>query len=303
MVRFTLKQCAYFIAVAEQGGIAQASRALNISQPAVAQAIDKLEHQFNFRLFERHHARGTELTIQGRAFIDSARSLLQQADLTENDAQAIAANMSGIIRMGCFHTIAPYYMPQIISNYKKVSPNIEVTLSELRQSEIIQAIDSGEIDLALTYDMSLQHCPVERIVLTELKPYLLLSEHHPRASQTSIKLSDMAEEPFVMFEGYSSSEYFQNILTSQGISPQIAYWSKSMESVRSAVSHGLGFSLGVMKLEQKTNYEGRRIVSIPIEEDIQLSPIVLIRKQDTHLSTQIEKLSLFCEEYFKKLPS
>ena len=67
MVRLTLKQCAYFIAVAEQGGIAQASRALNISQPAVAQAIDKLEDQFNFKLFKRHHARGTELTIQGRA--------------------------------------------------------------------------------------------------------------------------------------------------------------------------------------------------------------------------------------------
>lgn len=74
MVKLTLKQCAYFVAVAEQGGIAQASRVLNISQPAVAQALDELEHQFEFRLFDRHHARGTELTPQGRAFFDSARS-------------------------------------------------------------------------------------------------------------------------------------------------------------------------------------------------------------------------------------
>ena len=68
MVKFTIKQCAYFVAVAEQGGIAQASRVLNISQPAVAQAIDKLEALFDFRLFDRHHARGTEMTPQGRAF-------------------------------------------------------------------------------------------------------------------------------------------------------------------------------------------------------------------------------------------
>ncbi len=79
MFNITIKQCAYFNAVAEQGGIAQASRVLNISQPAVAQAIDKLEHIYGFRLFERHHARGTELTPQGRSFLvyDNYRVLLK----------------------------------------------------------------------------------------------------------------------------------------------------------------------------------------------------------------------------------
>jgi len=303
MVSLTLKQCAYFIAVAEHGGIAQASRALNISQPAVAQALDKLEHQFDFRLFERHHARGTELTPQGRALIGSARSLLQQAEHTENDAQSIAANMAGIIRLGCFHTIAPYYLPQIISNYKDNFPNIEITSSELGQDEIISSIDAGEIDLALTYDMSLNHCAVERQIMTQLKPSLLLNRNHPRASQSSIKIVDMAQEPFVMFEGHSSKAYFQNILTSQEISPQVSYRSKSMESVRSAVSNGLGFSLCVMKLGQSENYDGSRVVSIPIEGDIHPLAIVLIRKQGASLSGQIEKLSLFCENYFNNLPS
>ncbi len=68
MVRFTLKQCAYFLAVADQGGIAQAARALNISQPAVAQALDKLEALCDLRLFVRHHARGTELTPRAAPF-------------------------------------------------------------------------------------------------------------------------------------------------------------------------------------------------------------------------------------------
>ena len=62
MVRFTLRQCSYFRAVAENGGIAQAARALNISQPAVAQAIEKLEDVTGLRLFDRRHARGATLT-------------------------------------------------------------------------------------------------------------------------------------------------------------------------------------------------------------------------------------------------
>ena len=302
MVKLTLKQCAYFVAVAEQGGIAQASRALNLSQPAVAQALDKLEHLFEFRLFERHHARGTELTPQGRAFISSAYSLLQLAERTEQNAKAIAAEMVGVIRLGCFHSIAPFYLPQIISAYKDSFPNIEIAASELRQDEIIAAIAAGEIDLALTYDMSLEHCPVERQVVTELKPFLLLNEHHERARQTSISLADMAQEPFVMFEGPSSRSYFESILAQHGIAPPVSYNSTSMESVRSAVSNGLGFSLSVMKLGHNDTYDGGNVVSVPIADDIDPLAIVLIRKQAASLSGQIEKFSLFCEQYFNHQP-
>jgi len=298
MVKLTLKQCAYFVAVAEQGGIAQASRVLNISQPAVAQALDKLEHLFEFRLLERHHARGTELTPQGRAFLASARGLLQLAQRTEHDAQAIAADLAGIVRLGCFHSISPFYLPQIISAYKALFPDIEIASSELRQDEIISGIDTGEVDMALTYDMSLEHCALERQVMTRLKPFLLLSEHHHRASQAAIKLSDMAQEPFVMFEGPSSRDYFESILSTQGIDPPVSYNSKSMESVRSAVSNGLGFSLSVMKLDQGDAYDGGRVVSVPIADDIKPLAIVLVRKQAAPASQQIEKFSLFCEEYF-----
>ena len=295
MFKLTLKQCAYFVAVAEQGGIAQASRVLNISQPAVAQALDKLEHLFDFRLFERHHARGTELTPQGRAFLDSARDLLQRAQSTEHDAQAIAADLAGIIRLGCFHSIAPFYLPQIISAYKELFPNIAIESSELRQDEIIAGIDSGEIDLALTYDMSLEQSPVDRQVMARLKPFLLLNEHHPRASQSAIRLSDMAQEPFVMFEGPSSRDYFESILSTQGIAPPVSYNSKSMESVRSAVSNGLGFSLSVMKLDGDNGH----VVSVPIADDIESLAIVLVRKQAAPVSAQIERFSSFCETYFK----
>ena len=160
MFNLTIKQCAYFVAVAEQGGIAQASRVLNISQPAVAQAIDKLEHVFGFRLFERHHARGTELTPQGRAFLRSAHDLLQQADRSEDDARAIAADLVGIVRLGCFHSIAPFYLAQIISTYREAYPEVEITSSELHQDEILSGLNAGKIDLALTYDMSLMTAPL-----------------------------------------------------------------------------------------------------------------------------------------------
>ncbi len=89
MVRYTLRQCTYFRAVAEQGGIAQASRALNISQPSIAQALDKLEDILGIVLFERHHARGLTLTLQGRLFLQHAVALEEQAEQVARQASAI----------------------------------------------------------------------------------------------------------------------------------------------------------------------------------------------------------------------
>jgi DNA-binding transcriptional LysR family regulator len=108
----------------------------------------------------------------------------------------------------------------------------------------------------------------------------------------------MAREPFVMFDGPSSRDYFEGILAAHGINPPVSFNSKSMESVRSAVSNGLGFSLSVMKLDYSETYDGGRVMSVPIMDDIDPLAIVLVRKQGSVPSRQIDNFALFCEEYF-----
>jgi DNA-binding transcriptional LysR family regulator len=298
MVKLTLKQCAYFIAVAEQGGIAQASRVLNISQPAVAQAISKLEDLYGLRLFERHHALGTELTPHGRSFMSAARNLLQQAERAEHEAKAISANLAGTIRLGCFHTISPFYLPQLIRKFTAAYPNINIVATELRQDEILSAMERREIDLALTYDMSINPASVAQKTVVKLKPFMLLSESHRYASRASISLKDMADEPYVMFDGPSSREYFESILKTHGISPPISFNATSMESVRSAVANGLGFSLSVMKLENADSYAGDPIVSVPIFEHVNDLAVVLIRTRSLLDSVLLNNFSDFCEAHF-----
>lgn len=141
MAKITLRQCAYLVAVAETGGI----------------------------------ARGTELTPQGRAFLPAAYALLQQAEMTEHQAMAVSAERAGVIRLGCFHTIAPFYLPRMISAYREQYPDVHIDACELQQDEIVAGINTGKLDLAVTYDMSLDHRAVISKTLTRLKPVLLLN--------------------------------------------------------------------------------------------------------------------------------
>ncbi len=299
MVRLTLKQCAYFLAIADNGGIAQAARALNISQPAVAQGLEKLEQLCGLRLFVRHHAKGAELTPQGRAFYRSARDLLRQAERAERDAGAISANLAGTIRFGCFHTLAPFYLARVVSGYRDAHPGVEVLASELVQEEIIAGLTSSELDLALTYDMSLQGLPLEQLVVARLQPFIIVSENHPLAGRPSLRLAELADQPLVMFDHPSSRGYFNDLLASQGVAPPIAFNARSIESVRSAVANGLGFSLSVMKPDHDETYGGGRVVSIAIAGEVDRLPIVLVRKQGQAPSGLLDSFQAFCQTLFQ----
>ena len=130
MFRFTLKQLLYFRVVADQGGIAQAARQLNVAQPSIAQALEKLEDLTGLVLLERHHARGVSLTAQGRHFLAQAESLLDHAEQVVREAAALAAEEAGEIRLGCFPTIAAFYLPGLIRSHRKAYAGTRITAEE-----------------------------------------------------------------------------------------------------------------------------------------------------------------------------
>jgi DNA-binding transcriptional LysR family regulator len=298
MVRFTLKQCAYFLAVAEHGGIAQAARARNISQPAVAQAIDKLELVTGLRLFDRQHARGTELTAQGRDFHSSARELLVRAERLQREAAAIAAELSGEIRLACFHTIAPFCVAKLVKGFRARYPDVQVAATEKRQDELVSGLESRAIDLAVTYEMALDPALLEWQVLARLRPRVILCEGHPLAGRASLRLEELAGEPFVLFDGPMSREYFLGVLQGSGKPPQIALRSSSMESVRSAVGNGLGFSLSVMQPRPAEAYDGGRVVSLPIADEVEPIRVVLARKRGRATTGLLASFSDHCRSFF-----
>lgn len=284
----------YFLAVVEHGGIAQAARSLNISQPAVSQALDKLEEQYGFRLLHRHHARGTEVTPEGRSFATCCQTLMESAENVEHKAKSIAAHLAGTIRFGCFHTVAPFYLAQIVKTYRAHYPQVDIVPSELMQDEIIARLETESLDIALTYDMGLYDERLDWIEVTRLAPFILLGSRHPLATHTSVSLAELADEPFVMFDGASSKEYFQNVLSEHQIDPPIAYNSSSMESVRCAVANGIGFSLSVMRPSHSATYDGGTVVAVPIREKVAPISLVLACKRHRNSSGLINNFEKFC---------
>ena len=94
MQRFTLRQLEYFVACVDAGSIAGAAASLNVSQPTVSVAINKLEDQLGMQLLLRHHAQGVSVTAAALRLVQSARSLLSHASDVQREAMMISDDIS-----------------------------------------------------------------------------------------------------------------------------------------------------------------------------------------------------------------
>ncbi|MDA7963584.1 MAG: LysR substrate-binding domain-containing protein [Ruegeria sp.] len=232
-------------------------------------------------LFERHHARGLTLTIQGRLFLDHVIRLEAQADRVSNEAKALAVEAAGEIRIGAFWTLAPFFLPTLISGFRNVVPGAIVRPSEMGLAALGAAVRNGEIDLALTYDRGGSLDELEVIELAALQPQVIVSVDHPLAEQDTIELSDLAGLPYVMFDGAGSRAYFEELLAEAALSPEISYASSSLETVRSAVAAGFGFTFLIMSPPNSVTYDGGSVKALRLRTPLRPLNIVLAARADS----------------------
>ena len=298
MVRFTLRQCTYFRTVAAHGGIAQAARALNISQPSIAEALDKLEDVTGLVLFDRHHARGLTLTMQGRVFLEHVTRLEEQAGQVAREAAALAAETAGEIRLGIFQTLSPFYAAGLIRGFAAVAPGVVVRPREMSLAELAEAARTGAIDAAVTYDRGAALDGLTVTTLAELRPTVVLAADHRLAKGRSIALVDLAHEPYVMLDGPGSRAYFEELLAEHGLAPALSYVSSSLEAVRSAVAAGFGFTLLVMRPPSAVTYDGREVKTLVIEDSVRPLRIVLASRDVAHRGQILSRFADHAATYF-----
>ncbi|KQT86201.1 LysR family transcriptional regulator [Aurantimonas sp. Leaf443] len=299
MVRFTLRQCAYFRAVACEGGIAQAARAMNISQPSVAQALAKLEDVTGLRLFERHHARGATLTAEGRAFLAHVEALELQAEQVAREAAALAAEVSGEIRLGCFHTLAAFYMAGLVRSHLDAYPGVRIRAQELGLAPLADALREGSLDAGLTYDLGGDLRGLDLTELAAIRPSVVVAADHPVARLPSVSLNDLGREPYVMFDGPGSRGYFEALLAEHAIDPPVAYVSTSLEAVRSAVGNGFGFTLLVMHPDSNLSYDRKPLAVVPIRDAVRPLRIVLATRGGAAQSALARRFAIHARQHFE----
>ncbi len=268
---YSLRQLAYFVAVAEAGTLAGASATLHVSASALSLALDELERALDAQLTVRRRAHGIRLTPAGQETLRRARRLLREADELADAAGGDPGEVAGTVRVGCYTTLAPGLLPATIGRFTARHPRARVEFVEGSQDVLQRGLLDGELDVAVLYDHRLD--PVlELTPLSSNTPHLVLPRDHRLVHGSApVALADLVDEPMVLLDLPPSSEHALGVCLAAGLSPRIRYRTVNAETARALVGQGLGFTV----LAQPEPGGRDEVAAVPIAEDPAPLPIVM----------------------------
>lgn len=182
-----LQRLRYFVAVAEERHFGRAAARLQMTQPPLSRAIQRLEADLGASLFDRTPG-GVELTDAGRTLYEDARSLLLQADRLEMRIHDTGAQTT--LTVGSLADTAELVGGRIASTFRRRHPNVSVRIHEADLRDPSAGLRSGLVDVALTR-LPFQDNGLRNHVLQDDPVGIVVRDDDPLAGRSSVRLVDL----------------------------------------------------------------------------------------------------------------
>lgn len=243
----TLRQLMQLVTLMETRNFHRAAALLHMAQPPLSVSIRRLEETLGGKLFERQPS-GLIPTAMAHAIVGDARSALFHAEQCKLKAQEAMRGLEGLLRMGFIGSATYQLLPALIPPLRQTFPKLELDLREMTSLEILEGLQTQEIDLGFLRFPILSGQDVEVIPLERDDFVLAVSSHSPLAQRApeSIALSEVAREDFILYPkarvpSLAALAYMRCQLS--GFSPRVAQEAMQVHTILSLVASGIGVAL------------------------------------------------------------
>ncbi|HWI70795.1 MAG TPA: LysR family transcriptional regulator, partial [Baekduia sp.] len=232
----------WFVALAEREHMTSTARELHISQPALSRAIGRLEAGLGVPLFDRR-GRVLALNHHGRRYLPHARRALEELDAGAGAVADVADAEHGELRLWFLQTLGSWLVPALVGAYREEHPAVRFRLAQRGAAGLLAAFDAGDADLLLMGPRPAGRRFAWQPLVTE--PLLLaVPPHHRLAARKSVRLEEVADEPFVAVRaGHALRALTDGLCRAAGFEPRIAFEGDEVGTLRGLVAAGLGVGL------------------------------------------------------------
>jgi DNA-binding transcriptional LysR family regulator len=143
-----LTELRHFVLIVEIGNFTRAAARAHLTQPALSASIRRLEQHMGARLLDRGRG-GAKPTAAGAALLPFARAALAAVEAGERAVAELEGLRAGEVRLAAGATACTYLLPEALARYRKAHPNIRFLLRETNTDEALDALHSGQIDMAI----------------------------------------------------------------------------------------------------------------------------------------------------------
>jgi DNA-binding transcriptional LysR family regulator len=276
-----INQLEVLVTVAKEKSFSRAAEVLNRTQPAVSQAVRRLEHEIGEQLFDRSSKDGT-LTFAGEVLLDYARQMLNLRHTAQNALSEMRELHSGKVTISANeHTV--FALLPVIRKFRELHPLIKIEVRRGVASRIPKEITAREVELGVIsfrpIDESVKSVPMFADELT-----LIVSPKHRLASRQSVSVNELGSETFVAHNAQSPYrqrviETFEKHKTPLNILVELP----SLEAIKRLVEAGAGIAL-VPKLSAHQEIVDGKLAGLSVKDLRLVRKLNIVYRRNSALS-------------------
>ena len=188
----------YFLAVAQEGSVTRAARALHLTQPTLSRQIRELEEELGQTLFSRG-GRELSLTREGLLLWPRAEEIVGLAEITEKEFRSLGEKtVSGDLSLGCGESKALSFVTDALKVLQDEHPLIIPHFFSGNGEIVMDRLDKGLLDFAVL--MGAEN--TERYYSLPLPNHdtwgLLMDKDDPMAQKKAITAEDLLDIPLIL---------------------------------------------------------------------------------------------------------
>ncbi len=238
-----LRQLEYFVAVAEEANFTRAAERLHVAQPGVSAQIRQLERELGQELFDRS-GRTVRLTEAGAAVLEYARTALQAASGARLAVDELSGLVRGHVSVGMVVACSSLDLTDLLAEFHRRHPGVEIALSEANSDRLLEALQSGELDLAfVAIGVPVPLAVETRVVVDEAIVAAVAPGDH-LATAAAISLDALRERPLIgMPRGTGIRACVDAACAAAGFQPNVALEANNPGTVGQLAARGLGLAI------------------------------------------------------------
>ncbi|WP_292221814.1 LysR family transcriptional regulator [Mesorhizobium sp.] len=210
-----------FDALLSEGSVSAAAARIGLSQPAMSKRLARLRRLFADDLFVRH-ADGVRPTEKALDLADPIRAALRQIQDALGGFGQFSPERSGrIFRIATTDHIAATLMPRLMPVLRSAAPRVSIVLRSLHRQEIVDCLEKGSIDLAITI---LPDAPttIKRASLFHVNWISIVSAEHPEI-RDALTLELFLKYPHLLVTHVGDLKgYIDRLLDDRGLKRTVA---------------------------------------------------------------------------------
>ena len=292
-------QVKIFLAVAHERSFSRAAAKVHRTQPAVSQAVRRLELELGEQLFDRSSKNGT-LTEAGRMLENYGQRLVRLAEETESAVRELRDLRRGRVLIGAneaaVHTLLP-----LVARFRQQHPSIAIDVRRVPARQIAVEVQQGSLDFgALTFHPSEEGLLEVPVGSDEL--VLLVHPSHELAHRKQVAMEDVAREPVVAHNDPSPArERVLRLFEEHHVPLQMVISLPSLDGIKRAIE----LKLGVALLPRRcaiTEIASGRLVAVPVSGVSRKRQVMLVCR-NAHRSHAADAFLGVAQEKIARVPA